>query len=124
MLVKKQNGFTLVESLITILVMSILFLGVYKLIDFSIKITGDNKHRMAATVIANQKMELIRNLPYSDVGTVSGMVNGVIQNNEPAHAYNIVITRNKKGALKMTEIEPQTDMKRDFPNDSVYLIIM
>ena len=49
---------------------------------------------------------------------------GVIQNNEPAHAYNIVITRNKKGALKMTEIEPQTDMKRDFPNDSVYLIIM
>ncbi|MEA2088896.1 MAG: prepilin-type N-terminal cleavage/methylation domain-containing protein [Patescibacteria group bacterium] len=82
MLVKKQNGFTLIESLITILVMSILFLGVYELIIFSIKITNDNKHRMAATIISNQKMEIIRNLPYNDIGTVSGMVNGVIQNNE------------------------------------------
>ena len=82
MLVKKQNGFTLIEALITILVMSILFLGVYELIIFSIKITGDNKHRMAATVIANQKIERIRNLPYSDIGTISGMVHGVIQDNE------------------------------------------
>ena len=82
MLVKKQNGFTLIEAIITILVMSILFLGVYELIIFSIKITGDNKHRMAATIIANQKMEQIRNLPYSDIGTISGMVSGVIQDNE------------------------------------------
>ncbi|MEA2065211.1 MAG: prepilin-type N-terminal cleavage/methylation domain-containing protein [Patescibacteria group bacterium] len=80
--IQKQRGFTLIESLITIVVVAILFFGVYNLIIYSVKITNENKHRAAAAIIANQKIERIRNLPYDDVGTVSGMVNGVILDNE------------------------------------------
>jgi len=79
---KCNKGVTLIETLITILIVAILTMGIYKLIDFSIKVTTENKHRVAATTIANQKMEKVRNLPYSDVGTVAGIVNGVIFDNE------------------------------------------
>jgi prepilin-type N-terminal cleavage/methylation domain-containing protein len=77
-----SSGFTLVEVIMTVLIVSILTLGIYRLIDYSIKITADNKHRVAATVISNQKLERIRNLPYDSVGTVSGLVQGVLQGDE------------------------------------------
>ncbi len=79
---QKQRGFTLIESLITIVVVAILFFGVYNLIIYSIKITNENKFRAAAAIIANQKIERVRNLPYDDVGTLTGMVNGVIPDDE------------------------------------------
>ena len=77
-----RRGFTLVEVIITVLIVSILTLGIYRLIDYSLKITADNKHRVAATVISNQKLERIRNLPYDSVGTVAGLVTGVLQDSE------------------------------------------
>ena len=79
---RKQQGFTLIESLITIVVVTILFFGVYNLIIYSIKITNENKYRAAAAIVANQKIERVRNLPYDDIGTVSGMVHGAIPDDE------------------------------------------
>jgi prepilin-type N-terminal cleavage/methylation domain-containing protein len=78
----KNSGFTLIEALISLLIISIFVIGTYQLIIFSLKITADNKLRLAAVTIADQKIELVRNLPYNDVGTTQGMVHGVIADNE------------------------------------------
>lgn len=73
-----QNGFSLIEILVTLFILMIIFFGVYSLILFSLKVTADNKHYTEAINIANQKMEVIRNMPYSDIGVVLGIPAGTI----------------------------------------------
>jgi hypothetical protein len=60
----------------------ILTLGIFSLIIFSLNITVDNKTYVEAIEITNQKMEQIRNLPYTDVGTLTGSPHGVIPDYE------------------------------------------
>lgn len=79
---KITSGFTLIEGLVTILITSMLLLAIFQLIDYSIKVTADNKNRVVATVIAEQQLEMIRSLPYSSVGTVGGLITGTIPDNQ------------------------------------------
>ncbi len=44
-------------------------MGIFSLIIFSLKISGDNKGYIEAMNLANKKMERIRNMSYDDVGT-------------------------------------------------------
>lgn len=75
---KNQKGLSLIEVLVSLMVISVLFLGIFSLINISLKITADNKFYVAAIEIANQKMEQIRNLPYDRVGVQGGMPSGNI----------------------------------------------
>jgi Prokaryotic N-terminal methylation motif len=75
---KKSDGFTLVEVVVSLLVSLMLVLGIYSLVIYSLHITADNKYYVEAIEIANQKMEQVRNLSYSDVGTQAGSPTGVI----------------------------------------------
>ena len=68
----KNQGFSIVEVLVSVMIVSVLTLSIYSLIILSLRITSDNKHYVAATFIANQKMENIRNLSYSSIGTIAG----------------------------------------------------
>jgi len=82
---RKSEGFTLVEVLVSIVIISFLVLGIYSLIIYSYGITSDNKSYIEAMEIANQKMEEIRNFAYVDVGTLGGSPTGVI----PDYEYNM-----------------------------------
>jgi prepilin-type N-terminal cleavage/methylation domain-containing protein len=68
--IKNQNGFSLVEVLVAILILAILTLGIYSLITMSIQISTENQHYVEGIAIANQRMEKIRNLPFDNVGTI------------------------------------------------------
>jgi prepilin-type N-terminal cleavage/methylation domain-containing protein len=74
----KKSGFTLVEVLVGIALLSIVFLGIYGAFQLGLKVTGQSKARVTAIAIANQKIEQIRNLPYDDIGTIGGVPPGVI----------------------------------------------
>jgi len=82
MKILNNKGFSLVEVLVSTLIVSAMTVSVFSLFIYSLNITADNKLRVAAIMIAEQKMEYIRNLPYDDVGNISGPVYGVIPNNE------------------------------------------
>jgi hypothetical protein len=77
-IIKNKKGVTLLELMISISIIIILIMGIYNLILFSLKITADNKAYVEATEIVNQKMEEIRNMPYTDVGTLTGSPVGTI----------------------------------------------
>ncbi len=79
---KKQSGFSLIEILISVALITVLTLSIYDLSIYSIKVTANNKYRLAATAIADRKIEQIRNLPYDKIGTTNGIVEGVIPDNE------------------------------------------
>lgn len=73
---------TLIEVLIGLAIISALTIGVYNLMIYVVKVGGENKLRMGAIMLADQKMEFIKNLSYNDIGTISGIVHGNIPDNE------------------------------------------
>lgn len=80
---KKINGFSLIEVLISVFIVSSLIVTVFSLITYSLNVTTDNKFRLAALMLAEQKMEYVRSLPYNSVGLQSGWpVGGVIPDQE------------------------------------------
>jgi len=74
----KNQGFSLVEVMASLAIISLLMVGLYGLMMMSLRVTADNGTIVQATEIANQRMEQIRNLPYDSVGTASGSPSGVI----------------------------------------------
>lgn len=79
---KNEKGFTLIEVMVSLAVVSLLMTGFYDLMLMSLKVTADNAGIVEATEIANQKMERIRNMKYDDVGTLTGSPHGLIQEHE------------------------------------------
>lgn len=72
------NGFTLVEVLVTVAIISLLFVGIFSLIILSLRVTAENQYYVEAIEIANQKMERIRNMPYDEIGVSGGIPGGNI----------------------------------------------
>jgi prepilin-type N-terminal cleavage/methylation domain-containing protein len=85
---KKQSGFTIIETVISMAVLTVITLSVYDLILQALKISQDNKLKMASISLADQKLEQIRNLPYDSVGTLAGAPHGVVPDNESATTSN------------------------------------
>lgn len=90
----KARGFTLIEVLVTIFILVILSLGIYSLFEFSLKILAENRAREGALALANQKIEILRNLPYEKIGTVGGIPYGSIAAQEQVTRNNVSYTVN------------------------------
>jgi len=76
---KSHKGFTLIEVLVGSALMLIIFIGIFGAFRLGMKMIGLSKNKTTATAIANQKLELIRNLPYDSVGISGGYPDGVLQ---------------------------------------------
>jgi type IV pilus assembly protein PilV len=61
------RGFTLIETLIAIVILSVGIMGLYAMVVGTIHGTTFNKHLMTATVLAQDMMEKIRNADYDSV---------------------------------------------------------
>jgi type II secretory pathway pseudopilin PulG len=88
----KKSGLTLVESLVGIGLLLIVFIGIFGLVRLNIKIVAQSKSKTIATALANQKIELARNLAYDQVGTVGGIPSGVIPETENIERNEIAFT--------------------------------
>ncbi len=73
-----QKGVTIIEVFVSLAIFSLVMIGLYSLFNLGIKVLGDNRARIDATALANQRLEMVRNLRYDDVGTVSGIPSGTI----------------------------------------------
>lgn len=73
-----KKGFTLIETLVGSAVFIIIALSAYKAFGVLMDTVTESQAKIAATEVANEKFEIIRNLPYSDVGIVGGLPVGKI----------------------------------------------
>ncbi len=111
-----KKGFTFVQTLVGISILLIIFLGLYAMFQLGMKIAAQNKARITATALANQRIETFRNLPYNQVGTLGGIPAGNIPESE-------VFTRNKIDFTVKTTINYIDDPfdgvapEDDLPND-------
>ncbi|MCD6149230.1 carboxypeptidase regulatory-like domain-containing protein [bacterium] len=87
---KNKSGFTFIESLVLLFIFSTIAVTFYSVFNLGTRHIIESKNRLGAVSLANQKMEIIRNLNYSSVGTISGIPSGSINADE----YETVNTRN------------------------------
>lgn len=92
-----QKGFTIIESLVFLFIFSVITVTFYSAWGLGIKHIIESKNRMGATALASEKMEIIRNLQYDDIGVQSGIPNGniladedVVENGRSYHVKTFV----------------------------------
>jgi len=73
-----KKGFTLVESIVTLAIFTILLLVVYQSSATIIKSVRIYRESTTVASLADQYLEIARNLPYSQIGTLSGNPHGYL----------------------------------------------
>lgn len=85
---KNTTGFSILEVVAAIFIFSVITITIYGSFSAGLKSLAQSKHRIAATQLANEKMEIIRNLPYNSVGTEDGIPSGSLPQEETVWRSN------------------------------------
>lgn len=94
---KRSAGFTIIELLIATFIIGTVVTGLFGLFLLDLRGAQESERRVAAIALANERMEMVRNLPYLSVGTVGGWPAGAIP---PAET----VTRNSQAYSVQTDI--------------------
>lgn len=92
----KHKGFTLIETLVGSVIFALVALSAYQAFGVLMDAVSVSQAKLAGTTLANEKFEIIRNLPYVDVGIINGLPVGKIQRTETVvrdgHSFNLQTT--------------------------------
>jgi prepilin-type N-terminal cleavage/methylation domain-containing protein len=90
--VRRQEGFTLVETLVATAIFVSISVSIYAGFVNILKIMNIIRTKNVMTSIANEQFEIVRNLSYSNVGTVNGIPSGIIPQSKTVNRDNKVFT--------------------------------
>jgi hypothetical protein len=76
--VRTRNAFMLIEALTVIFIFSLITVTFYSVYSVGLRYIQDAKNRLGALAVANERMEIVRNLKYDNIGTVGGTISGNI----------------------------------------------
>lgn len=76
--INKNKGFSLVELLVGVAVFSVLSISVYNSYISIYNVVYTSRARLNAVDLANEQFEIVRNLPYSQVGIYGSIPSGVL----------------------------------------------
>jgi len=79
---KNNSGFTLIEVLVLLFIFSLITITFYQVISVGTRYIIFSKNRLGAIALANEKMEIARNLAYDYVGIQGGACAGNIPQDE------------------------------------------
>ncbi|MFA7319561.1 MAG: carboxypeptidase-like regulatory domain-containing protein [Parcubacteria group bacterium] len=79
---RHDSGFTLIEGLTLVFILALITVTFYNVITIGTRAIVSSKNRLGAVALANEKMEIARNLAYDDVGTVLGICAGKLLQDE------------------------------------------
>ncbi|MDZ4241110.1 MAG: hypothetical protein U1D31_03265 [Patescibacteria group bacterium] len=91
---KQKTGFTLVETLIGAALFLVIAVSVYQGYLSVLQAVRLSTSKIVAANLANEQFEIIRNLPYSDVGIIGGLPSGKIpyQQTIVRDSYTFLVT--------------------------------
>src|SRR3989344_5811826 len=75
---RTRHGFTLIELLISVALFGMMFVGIWGGMNMGFRVIKEAQGRVEASVIANQQIELIRNLSFNNIGTSGGIPSGTL----------------------------------------------
>lgn len=67
--IRNLQGFTLIESLVFLFIFSVVSIVFLQMYVVGTRLIIESKNRLGATALANQKMEIIRSIDYTTIGT-------------------------------------------------------
>lgn len=83
---KTISGTTIIEALTLLFIFSVITLTFYRVFTIGSTHIIDSKNRLGAVALLGEKMEIIRNLNYDQIGTDTGAVSGDIPEEEDVTA--------------------------------------
>ena len=81
-MMKHRAGFSLIEVLVGIGLFLVVATAVYSSYVSLIKLANANQARIVGIQLANEQFEIVRNMPYVNVGLTNGIPIGVLQQNQ------------------------------------------
>ena len=82
-----KKGFSLLEIVIALGLFTLFGLGIYSGTQMVFRVVNNSRFRIVETGILNEQVEIIRNLPFTQVGIINGSPSGVL-------ARTVTTTRN------------------------------
>ncbi len=79
---KKLFGFTLIEILIAMAIITIIAGSFFALFNTVLKLVQIKQIKIEAASLATEQMEIVRNMPYNSVGVAGGIPSGSIPQNQ------------------------------------------
>lgn len=79
---KTALGFTLIETLVAGVLLFMLFSGVLLVLQMLLTSIGEARVKVVASSLAQERLETAKNLPFEDVGTVGGIPQGSLIQDE------------------------------------------
>ncbi|MFN3301735.1 MAG: carboxypeptidase regulatory-like domain-containing protein [Patescibacteria group bacterium] len=107
-----KKGLTLVELIVSIFLFIIIGFGIWQAYSYVSNLVRIARIKTTAIALANEQIEIVRNLPYDDVGTIHGIPQGKLPDIQQITRDGIVFTVE----IKITNIDDPFD--GEFPNDS------
>jgi len=93
---KSLKGFTLIEVLVSVAIFLLFAIGIYGGTTFVFKIVYQSRMQILETALISEQLEIIRNIPFDDVGIVSGVPEGVIPHSQilsrNGYDFNLITT--------------------------------
>jgi prepilin-type N-terminal cleavage/methylation domain-containing protein len=78
----KREGFTLIEVLVGTAVFLVVGVAVYGAFASLFQLANTNQARIIGVELADEQFEIIRNMPYANIGIVNGIPNGTLTDNQ------------------------------------------
>ncbi|OGG69264.1 hypothetical protein A3C20_03160 [Candidatus Kaiserbacteria bacterium RIFCSPHIGHO2_02_FULL_55_25] len=88
-----SRGVTLIDTLVATSLMVLIFMGIFGAFQLSVDVVTNNKARAGAVALADERMEYLRSLPYSSLGTVGGIPAGSLAQTESVSLNGVNYTR-------------------------------
>jgi prepilin-type N-terminal cleavage/methylation domain-containing protein len=76
------RGFSLIEVIVGSAIFLVVAIAGYGAFTSLFQLANGNQERVIAVELANEQFEIIRNMPFSNIGIVSGIPNGTIVDNQ------------------------------------------
>jgi len=77
-MMKNKNGFTFIDVLVGTALLVIVMVGIFGAFQLLFKVLFQSQSRIVALSLANEQIEIIRNLSYQDIGSQGGIPAGQI----------------------------------------------
>ena len=105
---QSEAGFTLIETMISMVLMAIVGLGIAGLFAYAVSSTVNAADREMATAVAQQRMEQLKSVAFTDATldtTSSSGVTTTVTRLGRDYSVNTVITANSTSTLKTITIK-------------------
>ncbi len=88
-----QAGVTLIDTIVGTALMLVVFLGISAAFQLTIEVVSNSKARAGAIALANERMEYLKSLSYSQVGVLGGIPAGIVPQLETVTLNGVSYTR-------------------------------